>query len=64
MLIQENIEIEGNEFVHAYSDAHKYIIQNETGEKYIDAVDIPNIYTYIESDEVIPEESTIETSNE
>jgi len=65
MLIQEIIEIEGNEFVHTYSDANKYIIQNETGDKYIDAIDIPNIYTYIEGDEDIPpEEDTVEQADE
>lgn len=38
-----------------FSDAGMMIIQNETGNKYEDAVDpIPCQYTYSESDEPIP----------
>ena len=42
-----------------YSDEDFYIIQNETGRKYIAAIDVENAeYTYSESDEKIelPEE--------
>lgn len=37
-----------------YSDEDFYIIQNETGRKYIAAIDVENAeYTYSESDEKI-----------
>jgi hypothetical protein len=57
MIIQENIEINGNNFIHTFSDSNKYIIQNETNILYEDAIDIPNTYTYVESEEnITPEE--------
>lgn len=44
-----------------YSDIHHYIIQNETGAKYTEAIDVvPMRYTYTESEEVIPEEPEVE----
>lgn len=43
-----------------YSDDNHYIIQNETGIKYREAIDVENApYTYTESDEVIPTRRTI-----
>ena len=37
-----------------YSDSNMYIIQNETGIKYSEAVDVENApYTYSETDETI-----------
>ena len=50
------IEILESGLVHTYSDANKYILQNETGLKYEEAIDIPNRYTYTETDEDIPHE--------
>ena len=42
-----------------YSDSNMYIIQNETGVKYSEAVDVENApYTYSETNELIAEEST------
>ena len=42
-----------------YSDCNMYIVQNETGIKYSEAVDVENApYTYSETDETIAEEST------
>lgn len=38
---------------HTYSDNGCYIIQKETGIKYAEAYDIPNKYTYEETDEKI-----------
>lgn len=38
---------------HTYNDSGCYIIQKETGIKYAEAYDIPNKYTYEESDEKI-----------
>lgn len=53
MIKQETIFINGRELIKTYSDNNKYIIQNETGAKYAEAIDIPNKYTYTESDENI-----------
>lgn len=40
-----------------YSDAGFYILQNETGIKYSEAVDVEGApYTYTETDELIPTE--------
>ena len=58
MIKQEILE---NGLVKTYSDSGKYIIQNETGVEYTEAVDIPNKYTYTESDKVI--EKTEENPN-
>ena len=57
MLKQETIIINGKQLVKTFSDAGKYIIQNETGAKYTEAIDIPNKYTYTESMEDIPVET-------
>jgi hypothetical protein len=44
-----------------YSDAGFYILQNETGIKYSEAVDVEGApYTYTETDELIPEEAVDE----
>lgn len=52
MVIREVIE-NGTRDYHK-SDNNKYIIQVETGNKYVEAIDImPCQYTYIESDEDI-----------
>lgn len=53
MIKQETIFVNGRELIKTYSDGNKYIIQNETGVKYSEAVDVPNRYTYTESDENI-----------
>jgi hypothetical protein len=38
-----------------YSDSNFYLLQNETGIKYADPIDIiPCPYTYTETDELIP----------
>lgn len=60
MIKQEILE---NGLVKTYSDSDKYIIQNETGVEYTEAVDIPNKYTYTESDkdiEKLEEKSNVE----
>ena len=47
-----------------YSDEGKYIIQNETGVKYEEAIDVEGApYTYSETDEYIinPEENNTES---
>ena len=53
MIIQETIIVGERELIKTYSDCGKYIIQNETGIKYSEAIDIPNKYTYTESEEEI-----------
>lgn len=53
MIVQEPY---GKNLIRTYSDKNKYIIQNETGIKYAEAIDIPNKYTYTESDEEIENE--------
>lgn len=51
MIIQEFI----NDLLYTHSDSNFYIIQNETGQKYEDALDtLPCGYTYSESEELIP----------
>lgn len=56
MIKQETIIINGRELVKTHSDSGKYIIQNGTGIKYTEAVDIPNKHVYIESNEEIEPE--------
>jgi hypothetical protein len=56
MIKQEKLVINGMELIRTYSDENKYIIQVETGIKYSEAIDIPNKYTYIESEEEIVRE--------
>lgn len=60
MIKQEKIFVNGRELIKTYSDTGKYIIQNETGAKYAEAVDVPNRYTYTESNEDIEIEKTEE----
>lgn len=60
MIKQETIIINGRTLVKTYSDSNKYIIQNETGAKYSEAIDIPYKYTYTESDEDIETKKELE----
>lgn len=55
MIIKEILFINGRELVKTYSDSGKYIIQNETGIEYTEAIDVPNKYTYTESEKDIEE---------
>lgn len=65
MLKQETIIVNGRELIKTYSENNKYIIQNETGVKYSEAVDVPNRYTYTESEEDIKvEEEDIKPEEE
>lgn len=46
-----------------YSDGGFYILQNETGIKYSEAVDVEGApYTYSETDELIPVEDEVTTN--
>ena len=56
MIKPETIIVNGKELIKTYSNAGKYIVQNETGGKFTEAIDIPNKFTYSESDENIPVE--------
>lgn len=60
MIVQEKIIVNGKELIKTYSDSNKYIIQNETGIEYAEAIDIPNKYTYKESDEDLPKEEILD----
>lgn len=52
MIIQKNIKtLDGRELVKTYSDTYK-IKQIETGIIYTEAIDIPNRYTYEETEEL------------
>lgn len=55
MLITKEIEINGQKLRKTYSSQGFYIIQNETGNKYSQAVDVLDaVYTYTETDEPSP----------
>lgn len=60
MIVQEKIIVNGKELIKTYSDSNKYIVQNETGIEYAEAIDIPYKYTYTESDEDIPKEEILD----
>ena len=49
MLIQENINVNGADLVKTYSDFYM-IKQVETGILYAEAIDVPDKYTYEETD--------------
>lgn len=49
MLIQENINVNGADLVKTYSDLYM-IKQVETGILYAEAIDVPDKYTYEETD--------------
>jgi hypothetical protein len=50
---------DGVNLYRTYSDIEHYIIQNETGIEYADAIDVEDApYTYTESERSINEEST------
>ena len=64
MIKQETITVNSRTLVKTYSDSGKYIIQNDTGIKYSEAVDVPNRYTYTESSEDISNENEEENKAE
>lgn len=48
---------DGVNLYRTYSDIGMYILQNETGIEYTEAIDVENApYTYSETDKPIPEE--------
>ena len=68
MVKTEIIDTSFQQLVHTYSDEHKKIRQIETGIIYDDAYDVPNRYTYketdIESDLPIIEQEPMEEGTE
>jgi len=63
MLQQEQLTIHGALFTRNYSDAGFYILQEDTGIKYAEAVDPadnPLGHSYTETDELIDDEETTE----
>jgi hypothetical protein len=58
MLVREfyDTRFDGVKLYRTYSDAGCYILQNETGVKYSEAIDVESApYTYIETEDLIPE---------
>lgn len=52
------------DYTYNYSDAHKYIIQEQTGIKYATAWDVPDTnFTYVESEEDLPDEPESEADS-
>ena len=63
MVIKEEYKTraDGVKLHRTYSDEGKLLIQNETGIKYAEAIDVENApYTYTESDEDVPQELSAE----
>lgn len=60
MIKTEVVEINGEKFMHTFSDTY-VMEQIQTGKMYIDALDrIPNIYTYKETAEKLQAEEVNE----
>jgi hypothetical protein len=54
---------DGVNLFRTYSDKELYILQNETGIEYAEAIDVEGApYTYSETDKPIPKEEPIEPS--
>ena len=53
MIKQEILE---SGLIRTWSDAGYYLVQVETGIEYAEAIDVPNKYTYTESDRKVEEE--------
>ena len=61
MIQIEYISINNKTLIKTYSDNNKYIRQNETGNEYVEAIDIPGKYTYTETEKEI--ENIVEKNN-
>ena len=62
MIIKEEYKIraDGVKLFRTYSDAGKYVVQNETGIAYSEAIDVENApYTYTEGDDIPVDENTV-----
>lgn len=64
-IVTELLEINNRQLRRTYSDANKYIIQDETGIEYEEAVDPVELNrTYTESDNIIISDEDESTQNE
>ena len=54
MVIQQ---ILSNGLIKTTSDKGKYLLQIETGVKYAEAIDVPNRYTYVETNEDVEDQT-------
>lgn len=63
MIQQERVIIGGKEFLHTYSNEF-YILQNETGIEYEDAMDLmPCSYTYSETSKPLHQQPELEETH-
>jgi hypothetical protein len=63
MIIREEYKTrtDGIKLFRTYSDEGRYLIQNETGITYVEAIDVENApYTYSESEDTFEDELTAE----
>ena len=63
-LVTENVTLNDAQFTHNYSDDGHYILQEDTGIKYVEAfdpIDNPLNHSYVEDDELIPSGDDEET---
>lgn len=59
MIKQETVTIGTRQFIHTWSDAGMFIMQNETQTEYEDAMDSTDaVHTYTETEHLIPSEPT------
>lgn len=62
MIVKEEYKIrkDGVKLFRTYSDAGKYVVQNETGIAYTEAIDVENApYTYTEGDDLPVDENAV-----
>lgn len=65
MIQTENLTINDREFKRTYSDEDFYILQEQTGIEYTEAIDVMTAnYTYIETDKPIEREEKEKTDTE
>ena len=65
MIQTENLIINDREFKRTYSDENFYILQEQTGIEYTEAIDVMTAnYTYIETDKPIEREEEEKTDIE
>ena len=65
MIQTENLTINDREFKRTYSDEDFYILQEQTGIEYTEAIDVMTAnYTYIETDKPIEREEEEKTDIE
>lgn len=58
-LVQETVTLNDAQFLHSFSDNGHYILQTDTERQYVEAYDPvsnPLNHSYVEDDELIPED--------